>query len=433
MFNPSSTDPSPHSDHHLALPWQPILSGECQTEALATISAIAHQLMAEPPQAGESPDLALFFAYLSQANPGQTDYTAVALAHLEQMLGHVVTTPLGAGLYGGLAGVGWTLAHVGQILLIKDEESTATIDEVLYEHVDHTPWPGEYDLINGLVGIGVYALERLPQATGAALLARVIDRLAELAVIVPTGVTWFTPPERLPDPQRALCPTGYYNLGVAHGVPGVIALLGRTVAAGVAVDQARRLLSGAVTWLLAQEIETEQAAGFPSWVAPDPASHPSDQNPASTRQRVARSAWCYGDPGVAAILFSAALRVDEPAWAQRALHLARRAAQRPLDQQGIQDSCLCHGVAGLGHLYNRFYQATADPLLGQQARYWIEQALVLRRPGVGIAGYAFWRGHQGWEDATGFLEGAAGIGLALLAAATPLTPAWDRRLLIDLP
>jgi len=36
---------------------------------------------------------------------------------------------------------------------------------------------------------------------------------------------------------------------------------------------------------------------------------------------------------------------------------------------------------------------------------------------------------MGWPATTQLLEGSAGIGLALLAAATPVEPAWDRMML----
>ena len=38
-----------------------------------------------------------------------------------------------------------------------------------------------------------------------------------------------------------------------------------------------------------------------------------------------------------------------------------------------------------------------------------------------------------WVDDAGLLTGAAGIALALLAAATPVEPAWDRMLLTSIP
>jgi hypothetical protein len=45
------------------------------------------------------------------------------------------------------------------------------------------------------------------------------------------------------------------------------------------------------------------------------------------------------------------------------------------------------------------------------------------------AGYA----HMGWRAEPGLLTGTAGVGLALLAATTPIEPAWDRALLVAIP
>ena len=298
------------------------------------------------------------------------------------------------------------------------------IDEALYAYVGRTPWTGHYDLIGGLVGIGVYALERLPRPPAGAMLARVIDRLDELAEHNALGITWFTSPELLPDQQRTHYPTGYYNLGLAHGVPGVIGLLARAYAVGVAPGKVGRLLSGAVAWSLAQQItpDGEGAGGFPAWVAPGQTAP------------VARLAWCYGDPGVAVTLLAAARAAHVPAWEQAALAIARRAVHHARENSGVKDSCLCHGAAGLGHLFNRHYQATGDPQLGEAARGWFAQALTLRQPNVGIAGFCHWgttaSGALGWVDDPSLLNGAAGIALALLAATTPIEPAWDRLLLL---
>src|SRR5205814_9776603 len=118
--------------------------------------------------------------------------------------------------------------------------------------------------------IGVYALERLARgaAAGAECLARVVERLGELAVRDRGGITWFTPPEHLSRWQRERCPGGYFNFGLAHGVPGVIALLGGVCSAGVAADQARPLLEGAVPWLLDQRLGPEEPSSFRAWIAP---------------------------------------------------------------------------------------------------------------------------------------------------------------------
>src|SRR5262249_41491357 len=160
------------------------------------------------------------------------------------------------------------------------------------------------------------ALERMPRHSAAAGLERVIDKLAESAERRSEGLTWWTNPAWLPLESREKFPRGYYNLGVAHGVPGVIALLGQACVAAVARPEARSLLDGAVTWLLTQQ----GPDGFPHWVEPQVAAGP------------ARLAWCYGDPGIAVALLSAARLVAEPEWEHAALVIARQAAQRPAAQ-----------------------------------------------------------------------------------------------------
>jgi hypothetical protein len=82
------------------------------------------------------------------------------------------------------------------------------------------------------------------------------------------------------------------------------------------------------------------------------------------------------------------------------------------------------------------HQATGDPRLAEAARFWLARTLEMRQPGRGIAGFAAYlppeAGTADWGDDGGLLTGAAGIALALLAAATPIEPAWDRMLLASL-
>src|SRR5205814_7193584 len=101
------------------------------------------------------------------------------------------------------------------------------------------------------------------------------------------------------------------------------------------------------------------------------------------------------------------------------------------------DAGLCHGAAGLGHLFNRMYQATKDATLARAARFWFERTLAMRRPGRGIGGFSTLSGKADgtryWENDPGLLTGSAGIALALLAATTSIEPAWDRMLLLSRP
>jgi hypothetical protein len=407
--------------------WQPLLNGAVKKRARESVQEILGDLPPSRPNSADDPSLAggaaglaVLHGYLAQAGDG-TDSAAAAVHWLRCATAAVTDHPTEASLYSGLTGVGWALAQLqGRLPGLDSEADAAEIDEAVLEHLDRSPWADDYDLISGLVGFGVYALERLPRPAARACLEQVIDRLAKTAEHRPEGITWWTNPAWLPAETREKVPQGYYNLGLAHGVPGVIALLGQGCAAGVAAATARPLLEGAVRWLLAQQ----GPGGFAAWVGPE-------------EYKPARLAWCYGDPGVAAALLWAARCVGEPGWEREARAIARRAARRPPEEAGVVDAGLCHGAAGLGHLFNRLFQATDEPELAEAARFWFERTLALRRPGHRVGGYRAWQpaddSGRTWRADPGLLTGAAGIALALLAATTALEPAWDRMLLVSIP
>src|SRR5262249_31783244 len=107
------------------------------------------------------------------------------------------------------------------------------------------------------------------------------------------------------------------------------------------------------------------------------------------------------------------------------------------DRTRVSDAGLSVGAAGLGHLFNRLFHATGEPTLAEASLFWFGRALDMRQPARGIAGYtARIPDADGVEcclDAPGIVIGVAGIALALLSAATPLYPSWDRMMLLDIP
>src|SRR5262245_13607177 len=323
-------------------PWRPILSGEMAESVRKAIDEIVAEFPDAPPVSpysqgppGESATLAggnaghsLFYAYLAEAT-GREDLAETAEKHLDQAVEALASEPMSASLYGGFSGVAWVAQHLqGRLYESEDgEDSNEEIDQALADLLAH-PWSETYDLIGGLVGFGVYALERIDRPSAHLCLERVVDRLADLAERRENGqITWFTPPEQLPDHQREQSPNGYYNLGVAHGVPGVLAVLAGAVAAGVAVEKARPLLEGGVAWLLESQLPEGAGSRFGYTVSPGVDTIvPS------------RLAWCYGDLGLSASLLAAARAVGRSDWEEAALAIAREAAGRSEETAGARDA-----------------------------------------------------------------------------------------------
>lgn len=421
--------------------WRPLLEGEPAGRAWQAIRAIAGEIEKKTfaPRtytpdawslAGGAAGIALFYAYLAEAT-GEPAFEDRAVADLEDALEGAAAQPFHLGLWQGLLGVTFTFDHLAGRLFEREDaedggETAAEGEAADPDSLLQRRLAGEeehYDLIQGLAGYGIACLEGLPRKSARASLDRVLDHLLATAEPQETGCSWFTPPHLLPEWQAKLAPEGYYNLGVAHGVPAVIVLLARCLEAGIRRPEVGPLLDGAVAWLLAQRGEE----GFPSWV---PKGRPA--------QKAARLAWCYGDPGIAATLLVAARATGNHLWHDAAIDVACVAAARDLSLSGVQDSGICHGAAGLAHIFNRLYQASGRPELAEAARHWFGEVLAMRREEGGVGGFKIWStprtdpfAQLDWIDDPGLLTGSAGIGLCLLAAVTAQHPQWDRLLLLS--
>ena len=362
---------------------------------------LAHELAEElrnvepgsPGLADGAAGLAVAFDRFDERWPGE-GYGAHAQALLRAAAAEVIHRPGGIGLYSGATGVAWAIAHLrgrpaADVVAVGDR-----ITALVLQRVQDAPWTGPYDLVGGLVGVGVLALERIDEEVGRAMLEATIDRLGELAV-PGEGISWLTPVAHLPETLRARAPQGLVNTGVAHGVAGVVALLGAATGAGV--GRAGLLLADAVRWLLAQEVDgrmpTQVISGTPSF---------------------GRDAgWCYGDPGLAVALLGAARGAGHADWESLAVRRAR--ACGALERAWIVDASLCHGSAGMAHALTRIAAATGDDAVGTTAAVWRDRIEEQRPVGAGV------------------LEGTAGVALALLAGSEPSGAGWDRFLMVSAP
>ena len=381
----------------------------------------ANSAAEDPSLAGGRAGEALFWSYFSRST-GRESAAERAMDCLEEAVGLLAEQVSVASLYGGFSGIGWVVEHLRASLFESEaEDLNRDLDKALSQHLDQHPWRGDYDLIGGLVGYGVYALERLPSPAARSCLRQIVEHLADLAVELPGGLTWFTPGRLLHKSQLPNYPNGYYNAGLAHGVPGVVAILAAACRVGVQGSTARSLLDGAVSWLLSLRLDEGLLPGL---LVPGEKLHPS------------RLAWCYGNPGIAVALLAAARAVGSRDWEEEALAMARSAARRPTEQAGVVDAGLCHGSAGLGHLFNNMYQATGDTACGEAARFWFHHALESMNPKDWTVGFPSWEvganDELEWQEHAGLVTGVTGVGLALLAATSSIAPDWDRCLLVSL-
>jgi lantibiotic modifying enzyme len=99
----------------------------------------------------------------------------------------------------------------------------------------------------------------------------------------------------------------------------------------------------------------------------------------------------------------------------------------------VRDAGICHGTAGIAHIFNRLYRTTKQYRFQEAANYWCLETLKMSKFEDGFAGYKTWHTEEygGWQPCNNLLEGIAGIGLSLLSFVMPEDPAWDECLLLS--
>src|SRR6185503_17982789 len=221
--------------------WSPVLTGGDEQRAWRALEVLVEALR-EPAAAGGEVSLArgeaglaLFFGYLARVT-GRSDLTRLAQDRLGVAIDRVIADPPHPFLFSGITGVAWVAEHLAAMGPDPgSDDPHEEIDRMILELLDNPLESVRFELLRGVAGFAVYALERLPRPSAAAALARVVDALADMA----DGASWFTSPPRMPTGGRARHPGGYRSLGVGHGVAGPIAVLAAACAHRIAEQRAR--------------------------------------------------------------------------------------------------------------------------------------------------------------------------------------------------
>jgi hypothetical protein len=338
-------------------------------------------------------------------------------------------TRMSPSLFGGLSGLAFAAsalngdgARYPRLLAGLNDALASALDDGQPTADGRGP-VSEFDVIAGASGVGAYLLRYDPLG----LLPKVLSGLVSLAEPRDGPPRWMTPPDQLGDPAMASkFPSGYLNCGLAHGIPGPLALLALSLRHGVEVpgqvDAVRRLAD----WLLEHRMDDRWGVNWPSAI---PVTSPGERDDPG-RLLPARSAWCYGSPGVARALWFAGEALDDQGLCGVAVEAMHAVFRRPIPERRIESPTFCHGVAGLLQIAVRFAHDTRLPAFSAAATELVDGLLAAYEPDRPL-GYASIEPGPNPVDRPGLLDGAPGVALALLAAATDTEPTWDRLFLLS--
>ncbi|QRK11340.1 hypothetical protein JQX13_15445 [Archangium violaceum] len=387
--------------------WRPLLEGQARQSATTLLRSLAEALRS--PSSHPTPSLgsgsagaALCLAYVGTAI-GEEPLVDDAVTLLSSAIEQAGARQMSPAFAEGLAGVGWAIEHLRKELGWGDgDDPNEMLDDVLLRHVSRDAWLQPWGHLEGLTGVGAYFLERLPSPRARAGLERIVLHLLEGAWSTQgLGRTWWTMRQLLPEPLRSRHRFGHYDLGVAHGVPGILGFLGQVSAAGIARPESQGVASKAMEWLWSRRT-SEEPSRFPAYDGSEVPHPPAPEG------------WEHGAIGLGSALLVTADALGDTGRASSLLSWLRATALANTEISG-DDVGLRRGAAGLGHLYNRLHQRTGEAVFAERARAWLLHAME----------------RAARQTRLGLLDGAAGTALALLAATSSQAPAWDRLLLLS--
>jgi hypothetical protein len=329
-------------------------------------------------------------------------------------------SPVPLGLFTGLAGVCLHISWLARdrkdyyplhirldVLLFQRVLQAYQCDDARLEN-GVTFW--DYDVINGLAGIGSYALGRQDDSQARSVLAMIIERflfLSQWSDRTRGHLRFFIPPHCAPHTTfRENYPEGATDLGFAHGLPGPLAFLSLAWLHGVRQAGLREAIEQLGHWLYTYRLE---APGGVCW----PAAVPQNlQLPAA-----GRPAWCYGTAGVAWALWLAGQALQDNCWQACAIQAMETVSHEIVVEHKLTSPMLCHGIAGVLQIAQGFAMRTAHPLFAPMQSHLLQQIVTMFHP---AAPYGFGEQLQARTPLTPgeFLEGVPGIALALLTAYT---------------
>lgn len=147
-----------------------------------------------------------------------------------------------------------------------------------------------------------------------------------------------------------------------------------------------------------------------------------------------RLAWCYGDVGIACAFYNVGKKLNIEGFKEEGINIMKNlSSRRDLNEGAIVDAGLCHGTAGMAHIFNRFYKETHMPEFDTARWFWVGETLKMAKVNTGLAGYQTYRGNNVWKNDYAVLEGISGIGLSLMGFLSDDIEDlnWDQCLLIS--
>lgn len=380
----------------------------------------------------------LFFGYQYHYTKSEAHLKEVETS-LDYLGTYLESNVLSTNLFTGYAGFGWTIQHLINLNIISTDQfiDFEELDDIIFSSVRSNTESTNYDLFCGLIGKGIYFLER-PCTDRKAKIESICKEIISLKTVDSYGFAWRDTLSEIGNPNLKKELNGevdyLYNLGLAHGIPSVLSFLSISFSKGIRNALLLDTIKMTSEWLL--NFKKHGSVAF--------YGHFIDSAYRDVLKDKSSLAWCYGDLSIAISLIHAYKATKITNYLNHGFEIAKLAATRKLHnsfifndaKHNLANTGFCHGLTGVSHIFFRLFQSTGETIFKNAYQYWINQLYNFRDPQnlemAGFTSYELDPEPTVFQNDITLLDGLAGIGLTLLTQEHNITEHWDSVFLTNL-
>lgn len=342
---------------------------------------------------------ALFdFYYRKQYNLNLDDNPKLSL----QQLAEESFTNTNPTFSNGIAGLRWYFSFLyhHKVIEFEDYQILSPPDNAQEELAIEMLSIGNYDFLHGAIGIAynfIYSSNNHNKEFIKVFifkLTQLLERGKENQMI-----PWFDSLTKQIKPNSI-------NLGFAHGIPSILKFCIECYKNDLAKEESKILGQIIIDFLIKNANQGKNESYFPYFLDLD-----------TNRYKFSRLAWCYGDLTIGYVMYHAGLIFNHQNSKELGMEILLNCTKRKsYETTLITDAGICHGTAGVAHIFNKCWKETNDPVFKVASEYWIEKTIDYFNSPTNLGGYKkYITVSNEYELDSGILEGSAGIGLVLLS------------------
>lgn len=283
----------------------------------------------------------------------------------------------------------------------------SNLDEIIFNYAIKELNKGNYDFLHGATGALYYFL----------IDTEVLNDYAKRIISKLHSIVEFTPEARMYwsffDVNDSHKLKKNINLGLAHGQPAIVSILSKAYKLNPNDNILKGLIENATKTIIDYKYQDPRNSLYPSI---QPISQNNDYYSGS------RMGWCYGDLGIALALWDVGEALDNKFFKSEALECIKKSALRKDLQDGyVKDAAICHGSAGIMHIFNTFSNLSNENKYEDEVNYWkdISVKLINTNKNKILTGHCAWSKDIQYYNDFGLLQGISGVGLSFLSLLNP--------------